>query len=79
MKFIDRKKVKWIAKKGYTAQIFLDFKEEGNSSRFAQVRMSPHTKIKQHYHKKIKKILYFTKGRGTINVNKPKEDSSHKT
>ena len=69
MKFIDREKVKCISKKGYTAQIFLDFKEEGNNSRFVLVRMSQHTEIKAHYHKKIKEILYFTKGTGTININ----------
>ena len=72
MKFIDRKKVRWVEKKGYTAQIFLDFKEEGNNSRFVLVRMSPHTEIKAHYHKKIKEILYFTKGTGAININNTK-------
>lgn len=31
--------------------------------------MSPHTEIKQHYHRKIKEILYFTKGTSRIIVN----------
>lgn len=69
MKYLDRKKVDWVQRKGYTAQIFLDFKEPGNNSRFVLVRMDPHTEIKPHYHSKIKEILYFTKGRGEIVVS----------
>ncbi len=66
MKYIDRKKVPWVEKKGYTAQIFLDFKKAGNNSRFVLIRMEPHTEIKPHYHKKIKEILFVTKGSGKI-------------
>ena len=47
MKYIDRKKVNWVRKKAYTAQIFLDFKEKGNNSRFVLINMSPHTEIKK--------------------------------
>ncbi len=74
MQYIDRKKVKWVKRRGYTAQIFLDFKEPGNSSRFVLVRMEPHAEIKTHYHAKIKEILYFTKGRCKIIVNGVKRE-----
>ncbi len=68
MKYIDRKKVPWVEKRGYTAQIFLDFKEKDNNSRFVLIRMKPHTEIKAHYHKKIKEILFVTKGSGKMIV-----------
>lgn len=66
MKYIDRKKVEWNKKKGYMAQIFFDFKEKGNNSRFVLIKMEPHTKIRPHYHTKIKEILFITKGTGKI-------------
>ncbi|MFH1126597.1 MAG: cupin domain-containing protein [archaeon] len=69
MRYIDRKIVRWTDKKGYTAQIFLDFKEEGNNSRFVLIKMEPHTEIKPHHHTRIKEILYITKGTGNIVVN----------
>ncbi len=69
MRYIDRKKVNWVRKEGYAAQIFLDFKEKGNNSRFVLINMSPHTEIKPHYHTKIKEILYIVNGAGKIVVN----------
>ncbi len=69
MKYIERRKVDWVKKEGYAAQIFLDFKEKGNNSRFVLVKMSPHTEIRPHYHTKIKEILYVTRGSGKIFVN----------
>ncbi|MCK4555470.1 MAG: cupin domain-containing protein [Candidatus Aenigmarchaeota archaeon] len=69
MKYIDRKKVKWVEKKGYTAQIFFDFKEKGNNSRFVLIKLKPRNEIKPHYHTKIKEILYVTKGSGKISIN----------
>ena len=69
MKYIGRKKVEWVEKNGYTAQIFFDFKEKGNNSRFVLIKLKALGEIKSHYHTKIKEILYVTKGCGKIGIN----------